>query len=67
MRQLSLVAAIIGCAAFANAAALTTASAEVVSKTVTMHHGAYGHGCRTVRTVKHGMMGKRVVVRKICR
>lgn len=45
----------------------TPAGAEVVRKTVTMHRGAFGHGCRTVRTVHRGFGGRRVDVRRICR
>ena len=60
------VAAIGSFAIFA-ATLSSPAAADVVRKTVVVHHGMIGHGCRTVRTVRQGFGGKRVIVRKICR
>ena len=67
MKNLMSAVAVLGLVAASQAMALTPASAVVVSKTVTAHHGPLGHGCRTVRTVARGPMGKRVSVRRVCR
>ena len=63
----TIMLAAIGYTALALPMIATPASAYVVRKSVTMHHGPMGHGCRTVRTVKRTPMGKKVIVRKICR
>jgi hypothetical protein len=66
MKNLPLFVAIIGCLTAVETASVTSAEAVVVHRTVTMHHGPMGHGCRTVRTAVRGPHGKRVVVRRIC-
>lgn len=67
MKSLSMILAAVGCLAVAVPAMVTPADAYVVHKRVVVHHGPFGHRCRTVRKVMHGPNGKRVMVRKICR
>ena len=67
MKIASLALAAVGSLAIALPLLATPADAYVVRKTVTSHHGVFGHGCRTVRTVKQGFHGRQVIVRKVCR
>jgi ribosomal protein S11 len=67
MKTASIILAALGCMAVALPAMTTSASAYTVTRTVHGHHGVFGHGCRTVRTVVRGPHGKRVIVRKVCR
>ena len=63
MKKLLVTLAAVGCLAGTVAATSTPADAYVVKKVI-RHHG---NGCRTVRTVKNGFHGRRVIVRRICR
>lgn len=62
-----LAAAAAGAVLLTSFVVVAPASAYVVSKTVTVSHGVFGHGCRTVRTATRGFLGGRVVVKRVCR
>ncbi len=66
MKRLTMILAAAGGLAVAMPAMTTPASAYVVRRVVTHHVGPFGHGCRTVRTVRNGFAGRRVIVRKVC-
>ncbi len=47
---------------------ITPASAEMERKVIIKHDGGFDRGCRTMRVVKEGFGGHRVVtVKKVCR
>ena len=65
MKIASFALALAGSLALALPMVATPASADMVRKSVTYHGGPF-HGCKTVRVVKKGFGGRRVMVRKIC-
>ena len=67
MKKLLATLAAVGCLAGTLAVTATPADAYVVKKVIHNHRGPFGHGCRTVRTVKNGFRGRRVIVRHVCR
>ncbi len=66
MKIASPALAVFGVLAIAVPTLVTSANAEVIRKSETIHRGGFGHGCKTIRTVKQGPGGRRVVVRKVC-
>lgn len=67
MKIASLAIALVGTLAVAAPILATPADAYVVRKSVHVHRGPFGHGCKTVRTVKNGIHGRRVIVKHVCR